>query len=114
MVKSGKVSVWIGDIISEDELLDYVDDGAFGSDYDFKVTPRAKRELSAGTAFLPVVELIEGFSWWELFAEKCAARASELGITKGKCMVVFYAFEYMPSPSINAGSPLKFIGSFDF
>lgn len=47
MIKGGKVSVWIGDMNSEDELLAYVDDGGFGRDFDFVINPNDGRELVA-------------------------------------------------------------------
>ena len=46
MTKSGKISVWIGNLHSEDELLSYVDDGPFGRDYAFVLNANAGREKS--------------------------------------------------------------------
>ena len=114
MLKSGKVSIWVGNIRSEDELLAYVDDGGFGSDFDFQVKPELGRELRAESKCVPLQQLVHGFSSWSSFVAPCVTRGEELYISAANCMVVLYAMEYIPSPKNNPNSPLAFLGVFDF
>ena len=114
MQQTGKVSVWIGNIDDEESLVSYVDDGAFGKDYDFEVNTRAGRELTAGTKALPVPELVKGFSAWESFSEGCIDRAKELGWHKAHIMLILYAFQYVPNPRTNPEAPMQFLGCFKF
>lgn len=60
MLKGGKVSVWVGDIGCEDELLSYVDDGPFGIDFDFEVNPKFGRELKAERQAIDLEYLLSG------------------------------------------------------
>src|SRR5262245_11078034 len=114
MLSAGKVSVWVGNISSEDQLLSYVDDGAFGSDFDFLVNPNFGRELKTEEQPVVLEQLVEGFSSWKSFGDACVTRGLDLGVTTAHCMVVFYAFEYLPSPRTNRSAPLTFLGVFDF
>lgn len=114
MIRRGKVSVWLGHMGSENELLAYVDDGKFSRDFDFAINPEIGRELTALPYPVPVLELVEGFSSWELFEEECIRQAESMGFHEGNCMVVLYAFEYLPSKMVNPNAPLKFLGVFDF
>ena len=114
MIKSGKVSVWIGSMNSEDELLAYVDEGAFGRDFDFVINPNAGRELVAKQHPTPVSELVEGFSYSKAFGQTSVKNAHDLGFNTANCMVVLYAFEYVPTKATNPNSSLAFVGAFDF
>ncbi len=114
MTKSGKISVWIGNLNSEDELLSYVDDGPFGRDYAFVLNANAGRELVAKTHQVLLSELVEEFSYSNKFDRSCIEMATKLGFISANCMVVLYAFEYIPCTMVNPQSPLKFVGAFDF
>lgn len=114
MLKRGKVSVWVGNMTSEDELLSYLDDGGFASDFDFEVNPRLGRELKSVPHPATLERLVEGFSSWRVFGKACVKKGQDIGLHSANCMVVFYAFEYVPSLRINQKAPLAFVGSFDF
>ena len=114
MLKRGKVSIWIGNIYPEHELLSYVDDGNFGLDFDFETHPRMRRELTSEKEAVRVENLVHGFSSWKEFADAFIARAASRGISVAKSLVVLYAFEYESSPNVNPEAPLSFVGVFDF
>jgi len=114
MLRKGKVSVWTGNFDSEDELLAYVDDGAFGSDFDFQVKTIFGRELRAEKRAVAIDELVQGCSSWRAFESAVVKSAKDAGIASAKCIVIFYAFEYVRSPGINRNAPLVFLGAFDF
>lgn len=114
LIKNGRVSIWIGDAGSEDELLAYVDDGGFASDFDFDLNPNAGRELAVETIEAPVRTLVEGFSYWKNFVDECVSAGSERNIYKCKSMVVVYNIDYEPSEKVNENSKLQFLGSFDY
>ena len=114
MLKRGKVSVWIGNIYPENELLSYVDNGNFGLDFDFETNPRMRRELTSEIKAVGVEKLVLGFSSWKAFADAFVERATSRGIIAAKSLVVLYAFEYELSPKVNPKAPLSFAGVFDF
>jgi hypothetical protein len=114
MLKRGKVSIWIGNIYPEHELLSYVDDGNFGLDFDFETNPRMRRELTSEKEAIGVEKLVHGFSSWKAFADTFIERATSSGIIAARSLVVLYAFEYEPSPKLNPNAPLSFVGVFDF
>jgi hypothetical protein len=87
----GKVSVWIGDFDSEDDLLDYVEsDDRCGND--FGCVLRDRRELSVETQPRPVRELLQGFSWYQEFVDEVVVQAG--ADTQARCAVVSYASDY--------------------
>jgi hypothetical protein len=114
MLKRGKVSIWIGNICPEHELLFYVDNGNFGLDFDFETNPRMRRELTSEKEAIGVDKLVHGFSSWKAFGAAFIARATSSGIVAAKSLVVLYAFEYVPSPKVNQEAPLSHIGVFDY
>jgi len=114
MLKTGKVSIWIGNMTSEMNFLSYIDDGEFGRDFDFKVNPNFGRELKTEAHAASLEQLVHGFSAWKSFGDACVQRGKELGINSVNCMVVFYAFEYVPTPKINRNARVTFLGTFDF
>ena len=114
MMKPGKVSVWMGNIYPETELLSYVDDGGFGLDFDFETNPRMRRELTSEKEAVGVERLVRGFSSWQAFAYAFIESATSRGIVAAKALVVVYAFEYEPTPIVNPNAPLSFVGVFDF
>jgi hypothetical protein len=113
MLKAGRVSVWIGSVSSEDVLLSYVDDRSFSTDFDFEVNSKFGRELKCERVPVALEHLVEGFSAWRKFGDACARRGKEMGINSANCMVVFYAFEYVPTSQNKPGTPVTFLGSFD-
>lgn len=114
MLKTGKLSVWVGNMTSEDEMLSYVDEGNFGQDFDFEINPEYGRELKVEPGDIGLPQLVEGFSSWKSFADDCVEQCNKLGIDKGSAMLVLYAFEYHPTSNVRASAPLQFIGVFDF
>jgi hypothetical protein len=114
MLKGGRVSIWIGHMTSEDDLLAYIDDGAFGSDFDFTIDPKFGRELKVEKLSIPLENLVKGFSYWQSFGGAVTEQAKLRGPSSAECMVILYAFEYLPSPRINKNAPLTYFGSFDF
>ena len=114
MIRSGKASIWIGNFTSEDALVSYVDDGQFGHDFDFCVNPRGRREMVAEKSGISLMKLAEGFSYWENFYQAFLTQSRERSIEIASCMLVLYAFEYVPSERVNRSAPLQFIGAFDF
>ena len=114
MLKRGKVSIWIGNIYPERDLLSYVDNGNFGLDFDFETDPRMRRELTSEKEAFGVEKLVHGFSSWKAFANAFIEKATSSGIVAAKSLVVLYAFEYELSPTVNPKAPLIFVGVFDF
>lgn len=114
MLRPGKVSIWIGNIYPEHELLSYVDDGNFGLDFDLETDPRMRRELTSEKDAVGVEKLVYGFSSWKAFADAFIEKATRNGIIAAKSLVVLYAFEYETSPNVNPKAPLSFLGVFDF
>ncbi len=114
MLRSGKLSVWAGNIHSEEALLTYVDDGAFGSDFDFNINPAFGRELKVEQRPVELKCLVQGFSSWNAFGDACVRQGKAIGLEFANAMVVLYAFEYVPSPKISREARLVFLGAFDF
>ena len=114
MLKTGKVSIWIGNMTSEMDFLSYIDDGEFGHDFDFKVNPGFGRELKTESYATSLEQLVQGFSAWKSFGDACVQRGEEVGINSANCMVVLYTFEYVPSPNVNRNAGVTFLGTFDF
>jgi hypothetical protein len=114
MVRSGKVSVWVGEFDSEESLLTYIDDGRFGQEFDLIVSPEFSRELNAEPQPVSCEQLISGVSYSDIFGQACLKRLRDLGISEAKCMVIFYAFEYSPSLIVSNDFMLTFVGTFDF
>jgi hypothetical protein len=114
MLKSGKVSIWIGNIASEEGMLSYVDDGDFGRDFDFEINPESGRELKAESHSVEASQLVHGFSSWKSFASECVQSCHNLGFDKATSMLVLYAFEYQPTSNINPNAQLNFVGVYDY
>jgi hypothetical protein len=114
LARDGVVSIWIGDFGSEDELLDYVDEGHFASDFDFELNPRAGRELAADAHPAPISKLVEGFSYWKRFSKACIEMAIEHGYNEARCMLVVYNLEYRATAPERNDSPLKYLGTFGY
>lgn len=112
--QSGKVSIWVGDVTSEDELIEYVDDGGFAADFDYEPYPPLGREIATNPAPVPIGELVEGFSSWSSFADQCRQAASTLGISSSCCMVVLYNSAFEPSTASKRSARLRFLGSFNY
>src|SRR4051794_3836998 len=100
MIKRGRVSIWVGDIKSEDELVSYVDDGQFARDYDFAFIPN-RREMFASNRGLPIMELLRGASHWTTFATQCLRRTEEMGLQQANAILMAYVLEYLPSAAVN-------------
>ena len=103
---AGKVSMWVGDIASEDELLDYIEHG-FGVDFGCVLLHR--RELSVKPQAEPVRALLRGFSWCERFTEEIVGTAGPEATAR--CAVVSHGADYgllgvTPKPNAR----LRFLG----
>ncbi len=108
----GKVSIWIGDLDDEMELLNYVEaDDGFGAD--FGCVLRDSRELTVELQPKPLRELLYGFSYYKDFLDEILTRAG--ADVEAHCAVVSYASDYTllgitPKPNTR----LRFIGVASF
>ncbi len=114
--KGGRVSVWVGNFASETELDDYMNvQRAFETDFGFEIDERDVPETAVAEKTIPVLELINGFSWSESYAESVNQLAKEKGLEQASTMIVFINFAYLPErakPDPNA--LLQFLGVVDF
>jgi len=99
---------------SEEELLSYVDDGTFSRDFDFTINTSFGRELKVEPDPVSLASLVIGFSSWQSFSEAVVKKGNEGGPRSATCMVILYAFDYIPSPRINTNARLIYLGAFDF
>lgn len=90
MIANGMVSIWIGSIDDEDDLLEYVEDPN-GMGRDFGCVLERSRELCAVSSPEPIRKLLEGFSYWKSFIDEATAGTDEL---TASCAVVAYACDY--------------------
>lgn len=112
----GKVSVWIGNFLSDMELDDYLNiSRRFEKDFNFELNERDMPESSVESEAVPISQLVDGFSWSESYAQNVVRVAEEKGIKTATTMVVFLNFEYDPNianPSPSA--PLQFLAAVPF
>jgi hypothetical protein len=114
--KSGRVSVWIGNLKTEHELDEYLNlTHSFENDFGFELDERDIREFTVEPYAKEISPLVNGFSACESFAQNVVQASQVAGINKASTMLIFYAFEFDPSKvNVNTAAPLKFIGSFPF
>jgi hypothetical protein len=114
--KTGRVSVWVGDIKSDDELDDYLNsDQGFEQHFDVILDGGDCRESKVESISTPISKLVDGFSSCHSFAQDVIDAAKKAGIEEATTMLVWYACEYEPPiEQMNLKSPLKFLGVFQF
>jgi hypothetical protein len=114
--KGGMVSVWIGNFSSEVELDDYINvSRKFEKDFQFQLNERDMPETSVESEPVPVIQLVDGFSWSDSYAEPVSELAKKHGIEKATTLIVFLNCEYQPERAKpNKNAPLKFLGAVRF
>lgn len=114
--RSGRVSVWIGDLKTPDQLDEYMNlTASFENDFGFALDERDVREAAVEPCPTPIPQLVDGFSACDSFAEDVVKAAEAAGIERATTMLICYAFEFDPSKvEVNPTALLQFLGSFSF
>lgn len=111
----GRVAVWIGSFTDELQADDYLNlDRGFERDFGFRVSDRRGPEVTVKPEPVSIRELVEGFSFWQSYAEAVVAEAETAGIATASTMLVFQCVEFDPRRfSVNSSAPMRFLGNFD-
>jgi hypothetical protein len=114
--KAGMVSVWIGNFRSDMELDDYLNlSSGFEEDFGFELKERDMPETSVEPEPVPIVNLVDGFSWSDSYAKAVVRLATDQGVERATSMVVFLNFEYQPERAKpRPSAPLQFLGAVPF
>jgi hypothetical protein len=114
--KGGRVSIWIGNFRSEEELDAYMNlDRQFEKDFDFNLNETDMPEVIVFDSPIPIAKLAEGFSWSDSYKDAAASVARERGITQATTMVMFLNFEFLPDKvRLNPTAPLQFLAAVSF
>ena len=115
-LRNGSVAVWVGNCFTtEDEMIEYVDDGPFASDFDFSIRPAAGRELTVEATPVPIEHLAKGFSYWRYFSQEVVGTAQKLDLKIARCMLVVYNVFYAPPETkLISNHKLTFFGNFKY
>lgn len=113
---SGRVSVWVGNLKTPDQLDEYMNlTRSFENDFGFALDERDVREATVELSTKPIPQLVDGFSACHSFAGDVVKAATAAGIKQATTMLICYAFEFDPSKvMVNPNAPLRFLGSFSF
>ncbi len=111
--RSGCVSVWIGDINSEEELDRYLRE-RFPIDFGFSFSGTGRAESAAFSQPGDIVEILRQASQARHFIEQIARCAPQNGIQEANCVLILYACEYLVSEILNLKAPLRFLGAFRY
>lgn len=112
-IKTGFVSVWVGDFRSEDDFDDYLNDH-FAVEFGFEVRPQAVREMGVELEPVDIDKLVRDFSCANTFAAKVVDAARNHGITSASCMFIIYNFKYDSIFQVISNSQVTFIGAVCF
>lgn len=117
MEKQNKVSLWIGNIPSEDELNNFMlevfdeegdSSSKFIEAFNIEYIDNQFQEVFFYENLLTKEEVFEGFSYIESFINEIP----ELNWSEKNSIILLYNFEY--SGNINSALDLEFINVFDF
>jgi len=111
----GFISLWLGNLNTEDEMDDYLGDG-FENDFGFQIyTPDGPEGDVNEEGLIPIHELLIGFSRGESFVELGTEAAKTKGWDEATSALVFYNFRYDPkfiNPDFSG--LFTFIGAFPY
>lgn len=107
------VSIWIGDLNSEADLDDYLQD-SFSDDFGVIIETQRIGEIWAEAEPVDIYSLVKDFSRASTFSDKCVEIAKARGIEKAACMFIAYDLKYPESEIVNGNAPLTFLGSIDY
>ncbi len=111
---TGKVSIWVGNFGSEDELDAYIFE-RFSKDFGFILNERNLPEISVEEEKKSIEELLTGFSWYKDFIEEAISLSKSKGIREASAAAVFHAVDYSKISGDSLPSePFQFLGVCNF
>ena len=111
-----RVSVWIGDFRTAEELDEYLClSQEFERDFGFSLSDRNMPETTVESQPTSIEKLVSGFSWSESFRDAVAEAARRGGVSAATTMLVFHNFDYdLALVTVAANPRLRFLGAFPF